>query len=205
MALRVSPLANDIMTRFNQGMKLKTLFVALTCLLLLAACAPSTTDLSATAEILAQTMVAGTQGAQLTQNSLLNPTSISTLEVIPSPTVTFEPSETPTEEPTATQVIVLATSAIVDTYTDPNSQPGGSKSRVLLQNDTEERIVLTISGDVYAEYVFTDTFLIYLSRGDYSVLAFIGDNGPFSASFTITNLDKYIIEFDLDRMKVHLP
>ncbi len=168
------------------GRSLKKIFLLTSLILLLAACSPTLSE----APTATSTSVPAVEPSDAPSET---------------PTATAEPSATPTEAPTATETLVYVAPTSAFTPTVPFTEAGGAKSRVHLQNDTDETITLTINGSVYVQYVFDTTFNIYLGRGDYSVMAFIGNDGPYVGSFTITNLDKYTIEFDPGRMKIHLP
>jgi hypothetical protein len=176
-------------------------FIATLILFSLTACsAPSLEQLQATAQQIAATGVA--QTLQALPTNTLPPTATNTAE----PTATQQATATPQTTATATvaavsvngtQVSQLPTKpafAEADDRTD-------SRTPVLLQNNTDQIIWVVLDGPVYAEYRFSDTFLILLEHGDYHYRAWIGSKGPFEGNFRLVNQDKHLLIFSANKVQ----
>ncbi len=168
----------------------------------LAACAPSAEAVAVRAEDLAQTMVVETQAAR--------PTKI----VLPSATPSLTPDEpsensieTSKDGPAATATATLEiTPTLEDEISvDPSatSAPDNQKTaRLRFENNSGQVVYLTLSGAFNANYAFADSFNVDVPYGDYSFAANIGQDGPYTGSFTITNADKHTLVFESDKVKI---
>jgi hypothetical protein len=160
---------------------------------LLSACGSgglSAEESSGTAQVLAATQIVETQRA-LPTNTQPPP---ATLTPPPSPTETALPTATalPSATATSTRVPPSATA-----WFNPNET-----APLRFDNKSGETIFAVLSGRVYGEYSFSDSWNLTTPWGDYSYLVWIGDEGPYGGSFTITNRDKYTLVIETD--KVHM-
>jgi hypothetical protein len=147
---------------------------------LLAGCAPastSTPDTAATAMSMALTMVAQTQAAQ--------------------PTLTAIPTETPAPPPTSTPTQVLmavpsptsTTSVSASDCNHPLGSWAGPSTTFILDNDTKENIVLSLSvvtkeGECgYMGWSYKKSMSVTVPFGCYYAFAYVGNKKTVSGSF----------------------
>ena len=161
--------------------------------ILLSSCGPrvlSAEESLGTAQVLAATQIVETQRAVPTNT----PPPPVTLTPAPSPTETAMPTATavPSATPTSTRVPASPTA-----WFNPNET-----APLRFDNKSGENIFAVLSGTVYGEYSFSDSWNLTTPWGDYSYLIWIGDEGPYGGSFTITNRDKYTLVIETD--KVHM-
>lgn len=126
----------------------------------------------------------------------------------PLPSATTEPSATP-EPPTATLQPTVTLSLPSNTpqpsatiYLGPTDTPlpsryEGQTALLKLENNTNEEIYIVIYGTAYYEIRFTgkEYKIEDAPWGDYNYTAFIGNEGPYTGFFRITNWDKHTLVF----------
>ena len=133
------------------------------------------------------------------------------------PTETPQPTNTSTQTPFATLTETpTATIKLISTWA-PYGQPDSGafetaradkssrNAPLLLDNRSGERIQFILVSPQYQEYVFTDSLGLVLPQGQYNYRAWIGNDGPFSGSFTLNNPDKHILIFYSDKIHFSTP
>jgi hypothetical protein len=194
----------------NRSLRVPTLLLVLP-FLFLSACTIgqySEEQLQATAHELAATSVSLTMTALPTQTAL--------------PTYTPIPTDMPTATPEVAQATSTATSTaapVVQTTFLPTATVYGLSgdfdadkndkadlnAPVLLDNQTEDQVRLVISSPIYAEYLITNNMFIILPEATYHYQVWIGNKGPISGSFSITNGDKHELTFYPNKVHFSVP
>jgi hypothetical protein len=132
------------------------------------------------------------------------PTATDTATPLPSPTLspTSSASETPSASPTsiapaATFLPTVTTLGFTDPtqFAEDKSNKSDFNAPLVLDNQSGQEIQLFILSPVYGEYVFTKNMTLILPENTYTYRAWIGNKGPFSGTFSITNGDKHILIF----------
>jgi hypothetical protein len=160
-------------------------------------------DIASTANHLAATNVA------LTLTALPSNTTQPTATLQPSSTETLEPSPTPSETATATRRALTTWAPYgapdAGAFETAKADKSAGNSPLLLENLSGERILFILISPQYQEYAFTDKLGLALPQGQYSYRAWIGDKGPFSGSFALTNPDKHVLRFYSDKVHFSTP
>ncbi len=162
--------------------------------LLLAACKAEESDIQATSETLAHTMVAETQAAQPTESP--EPTQANTSA--PSPTSKNTSTATPTSAPTNT----------ITPEFIPSETPwfnANRTARLRFENNTDETIFIILSGTYYVTYNFQTSWNMDIPWGSYNYSVYIGKSSEHSGSFTITNADKHIMVISEGKVRFKYP
>lgn len=163
--------------------------------LLLAACGgPSQADIAATAEGLAATGLAQTAAAIPTDT----PTAIPTDTPEPSPTFTEAPTDTATLAPSDTPAPVVE-------LPTPTWQAPSKTAPLRLQNNSGEEVLLIILSPVYQEIRFKSSRVLTFDWGTYSYRLWIGGDGPYVGTFSITNDDKHTLVIEQDKVYFLVP
>jgi len=116
-------------------------------------------------------------------------------------TVTTLPTMQPTFQATWTPYGLAQPTDFVDSKTDKQDR----NAPLLLDNESGEEIHFIILSPVYADYTFTGIMSLILHEGTYQYRAWIGNKGPISGSFSITNGDKHILIFYKDKIHFSTP
>jgi hypothetical protein len=185
------------------------LFLLLT--LLLVSCGPaalSAEQIQQTAQVMVDT------GIPLTLTAL--PTNTSLPTATPQPTATFTSTASPSPSTTVTIMTSPLLPAAIATWTPYGQSESGAletaqtdkadaNAPLSLQNQSGEDIQFILVSPVYQEYAFGGNMTLILSEGQYSYRAWIGNDGPFSGSFAITNGDKHVLTFFSDKIHFSTP
>jgi hypothetical protein len=161
--------------------------------MLLSACGSSVlseAEFQGTVQVMAATQIVGTQRA-LPTNTQPPPVTLT-----PPTKPTETPVPTATTEPTLTETSTRVPASPTAWFNPNETAP------LRFDNKSGENIFAVLSGTVYGEYSFSDSWNLTTPWGDYSYLIWIGDEGPYGGSFTITNRDKYTLVIETD--KVHM-
>jgi hypothetical protein len=130
------------------------------------------------------------------------PTATATDTPLPSPTTA--PTLLPTESPSATPLTAVATflptatlfgNANPTDFAEDKANKDDLNAPLLLDNQSGEEIHLIILTPVYGDYVFTKNMSLIMPEGTYTYRSWIGEKGPLSGSFSITNGDKHVLIF----------
>ncbi len=162
--------------------------------LLLAACGAEESGTRATSEILAQTIMAETQAAipsetpepTFTKTSILSPT----IEITSTATHTSTPTTTSTPEFIPSETAWFNTNLT---------------TRLRFENNTEDSIIVILSGAYNASFTFVASWNLDIPRGDYFYSVWIGDNSEHSGSFIITNADKHTMVISEGKVRFKYP
>lgn len=162
-------------------------------------------QLQATVQQLAATGMALTLTALPTHTPL--PTST------PEPSATSEPSLTPTETATATPTprptfqptATLYGQAQSTDFADSKDNKADQNAPLLLDNQSGEQIHLIIDSPIYGDYSFTGNMSLILPEASYHYRAWIGNKGPLSGNFAITNGDKHVLTFFENKIHFSTP
>lgn len=118
------------------------------------------------------------------------------------PTATAQPSATPeSASPTPSPLPPTATATVVvnlgPTNTPLPSRYEGQTALLKFENNTSEEIYIVLYGTAYYEIRFTgkEYKIEDAPWGDYNYTAFIGNEGPYTGFFRITNWDKHTLVF----------
>ena len=187
------------------------MLAALFCSVLFSACtygqySPETLD--ATVQSVAATGIILTLTALPT--ATLAPTNTATATVEPSATIQSSPLPSDTATPSPTQQIFLPTwtpfglSEPTDFVADKTNKDD-KNAPVLLNNQSGEEIHFIIDSPIYVEYTFTKSFSLILNEATYHYRAWIGNHGPLSGTFSVTNGDKHILTFYKDKIHFATP
>ena len=76
---------------------------------------------------------------------------------------------------------------------------------LLLENKSGEEIQFILLSPQYQEYVFKGNMTLIVPEGRYSYRAWMGNQGPFNGSFSITNGDKHVLTFYTDKIHFSTP
>jgi hypothetical protein len=164
-------------------------------------------QLQATAQDMASTSIVLTLAAMPTNtvapSATVQPSATATLEptLTPSQATTETSSPYPTSQVTATSYGQLSGSDFdeaQDNKTDQNAPLG-------LVNNSGEDIRFILLSPIYGEYEFSGNMTLILPEGQYTYRAWIGNKGPFSGSFSITNGDKHVLTFHSDKIHFATP
>lgn len=168
-------------------------------------------QMEATVQSLARTQMAEMLTALPTNTS--PPTATATHTDTPQPTVTPSPSEAASETaslvPVQTQVVLMTVTPLG--YTDPTQFTEDKNNKadynapLVLDNRSGEEIHLIILSPQYGDYLFTKNMTLILPEATYTYRAWIGNKGPFSGSFSITNGDKHLLIFREDNINFSTP
>jgi hypothetical protein len=184
------------------------LFLLLT--LLLVSCGPaalSAEQIQQTAQVMVDT------GIPLTLTAL--PTNTSLPTETPQPTATFTSIASPSPSTTVT-IITNTLPPAIATWTPYGQNESGaletaqtdkadSNAPLLFDNQSGEEIQFIFVSPIYQEYAFDGSMTLILPEGQYSYRAWIGDDGPFSGSFAITNGDKHVLSFRAGKIHFSTP
>jgi hypothetical protein len=173
----------------------RTLFIALLIAGALAACGPSPEDSAATAQALAQTIIAETSAALPTQTP---PPSATPTEPAPL-------TETPTQPPAASPAPSLTPTLLLATESPTEWINPELSSKLRFENTTGKEIFLILNGPQYNQFTFTASWNFDAQWGDYTYLVWIDGEGPYSGTFRMHNVDKHTLLILDDRVNFHYP
>jgi hypothetical protein len=160
-------------------------------------------DIQGTAESIAATMIFQTQEAYV-------PPPTNTTEPTQAPTETLIPTDTlapaPTEPslPTATQLIPTETSYWA-TDTPTPFVPPTKVTLLKFINESGKEVLFIFTQPEYKEYRFTSDLLTEIKFGTHYFIVWIGDDGPYYGSISVTMADKYEIVIEKDKVRVRAP
>lgn len=164
-------------------------------------------QLEATVEQLAATGMALTLTALPTQTAIPTQTYTATLP----PTATLAPTEIPptatfTPAPTFQPTATLYGLAQPTDFAESKNDKADKDAPLLFDNQSGgQEIHIIITSPVYGDYTFTGNMSIILPEATYTYRAWIGNKGPLSGSFSITNGDKHILTFYPDKIHFSTP
>ncbi len=144
-------------------------------------------------------MLAQTEAAKPSATS--SPSDTVTLE--PSPSNTSAPTESETPTPTQTNTPVPVINKATPSIT---SEGRAAKTAPLrFENKTSKVILVNFPSHNYDQYVFSDTWILYVPWGEYEYQLWIGEDGPYTGSFKINNYDKHTLRITDGKVKFLYP
>lgn len=176
---------------------MKQISIACIAILTLAACAPGAeVGLESTAVARAATWVAGTQTAEF--ETRIEPSNTPAPPATTSESATLAPTQT--TEPTTASTPTLASETLSPTGTPPSDPSNNALLR--FENNTDGVVFVLLDGPIHGEFSFSDSWNLPLPRGDYTYSVWIGDDGPYAGSFTLTNADKHTLRINTDQVRL---
>jgi len=152
-------------------------------------------------------------------NVVLTLTALPTSTAIP--TETPQPSATPSPDPSETATLASSTTPPLTPTFAPTWTPYGrlqptefgtaqadkddKNAPLLLENKSGEDILFVLLSPIYQEYQFSKSMTIILPEGQYTYRVWIGNSSPMNGSFSITNGDKHILTFYVDKVHFSTP
>jgi hypothetical protein len=166
-------------------------------------------QLEATVQQIAATGMALTLTALPTNTTLPTntPTFTEQPSATPEPSLTFTPEFTatftprPTFQPSAT---LFGQSQPTD-FADSKSDKEDKNAPLLLDNQSGQQVHLIIDSPVYGDYSFSGNMSLILPEATYHYRAWIGNKGPLSGNFSITNGDKHVLTFFENKIHFSTP
>lgn len=181
-------------------------FLLVACVGFLSSCtlgAPSADQILATAQRLAST------GMALTLTALPTNTAAPTATLEPSATPTLMPSDTSTPSPTSTNTFAPTWTPygllMPTDFSTAQADKLDKNAPVVVQNTTGELIQFFLLSPFYQEYQLSKNMTIILPEATYSFRYWVGNQGPLSGSFSITNGDKHVLTLYEDKYHFATP